>query len=167
MLFHSYTEQWLLLGLSQKEFLTYNVLNANGKGNHSSQSALAYVYDENSGLPAQPQTETSQGWMIWPRALVHFLFLSCSRSMKKIKGGERFFFSGRLPWAWDLFSIFPFLQCPSYFVSSLSQLSVKACPSSFLLWKGFGETNEVHLTLRASITVHIFMYLSDSGWSSF
>lgn len=62
MLFHSYKEQWLLLGLSQKTFLTYNVLNANGREDHSSQSFVAYQHGENSGLPAQ--TETSQGWII-------------------------------------------------------------------------------------------------------
>lgn len=43
-----------------------------------------------SWAPTQPQTETPQGWAIWPLALVHFPFLSCSRSMKKQRAGGGF-----------------------------------------------------------------------------
>lgn len=84
---------------------------------------------------------------------------------EKTKGGRRFFFSGRFPWAWDLFSMFPVFQCPSDSMSSWSQLSGKACPSPSLLRNGFGETSEVCMTLRASVTVHISMYLSNSEWA--
>lgn len=41
-----------------------SVLSAKGGEDHRSQSVSAYPCAEGHGLPAQPQTETSQGWAI-------------------------------------------------------------------------------------------------------
>lgn len=66
MPFHFYKKQWLLLGLSLKESLTYNVLNANlMKGlDHSSQNSLAYQYDDTGSPKDDGRQKVPQSWII-------------------------------------------------------------------------------------------------------